>query len=349
MSTSTAPRPEAAAHHTPAHRAPEPPADAGIGKTLAVVLGLTALLAVMLLAFALPAAHTGPQGIRVAAVGSPATMDRLSQQADGFRIERYPNASAARAAILDRTVDGAVVVRPGSEVQVMVATAAGPVMAQTIEQFGTGVAHSVAGRVAVEDVRAFPATDARGAGLAAGGLPIALGGWIGAVVIMMLIRTPARRAAAILAFSVVGGLMLTAILQFVIGTFDGNYLLTSLAAMLGIAATALTVLGLRSLLGGAGLAIAAVLLILLGNPLSGLTSAPEMLPSPWGAIGQSLPPGATGALLRDVALFDGHGAGRPLAVLLVWLVVGTVLVGVHMVRVARNPQLRLVETITVED
>jgi len=27
---------------------------------------------------------------------------------------------------------------------------------------------------------------------------------------------------------------------------------------------------------------------LLGNPLSGLTSAPELLPQPWGAVGQLL-------------------------------------------------------------
>ena len=142
---------------------------------------------------------------------------------------------------------------------------------------------------------------------------------------MQVIGSTRERILAVLAFSVVGGLGMTAVIQFVLGTFDGNYWLTSLAAMLGIAATAMTVLGLRELMGAAGLGVAAVLLILLGNPLSGLASAPEMLPTPWGTIGQLLPPGATGSLLRDVAFFDGHGATHALIVLFCWLIGGMVL------------------------
>ena len=62
-----------------------------------------------------------------------------------------------------------------------------------------------------------------------------------------------------------------------------------------------------------------------GNPLSGMTSAPEMLPSGWGALGQLLPPGAAGTALRSVSFFDGAGAGRPLVVLTCWLVAGLAL------------------------
>jgi hypothetical protein len=68
--------------------------------------------------------------------------------------------------------------------------------------------------------------------------------------------------------------------------------------------------------GGIGLAVLAV--FLLGNPLSGLTSAPELLPQPWGAVGQFLPPGAGGSLLRSVAFFDGAGAAVPAWVLAAW-------------------------------
>lgn len=130
---------------------------------------------------------------------------------------------------------------------------------------------------------------------------MALGGWIGAMVVMLLIKTHGREASAAAVFAVTGGLVLTAVLQYGIGTLDGNYLLTALGAMLGIAATAFVALGLRSAFGGAGLGVAAVILILLGNPLSGLASAPELLPAPWGALGQLLPPGATGSLIRNLA------------------------------------------------
>jgi hypothetical protein len=66
-------------------------------------------------------------------------------------------------------------------------------------------------------------------------------------------------------------------------------------------------------------------MMLLGNPLSGLTSAPEMLPSGWGSLGQLLPPGAAGTALRSVSFFDGAGAGRPFLVLSAWIAFGLLL------------------------
>jgi hypothetical protein len=47
-----------------------------------------------------------------------------------------------------------------------------------------------------------------------------------------------------------------------------------------------------ALAGRAGAALGALLMILVGNPLSGVSSAPELLPAPAGTIGQLLPPGA---------------------------------------------------------
>ena len=125
-------------------------------------------------------------------------------------------------------------------------------------------------------------------------------------------------------------------MQYAIGTFDGNFWLTSIAGMFGIAATCFTVLGLRELLGGPGLGVAAVLLVLLGNPLSGLASGPEFLPRPWGAIGQFLPPGATGTLMRDVTFFNGHGATKSMITLACYLAVGVTLYVLALLRACRN-------------
>jgi hypothetical protein len=63
-------------------------------------------------------------------------------------------------------------------------------------------------------------------------------------------------------------------------------------------------------------------MIFIGNPFSGVTSAPELLPAPVGTIGQWLPPGAGASLLRSTAYFGGHGAAGHLTVLLVWIVLG---------------------------
>ncbi|MGV9709549.1 hypothetical protein ACWDTI_02635 [Gordonia sp. NPDC003424] len=303
-----------------------------------LVLGLTVLLGIMLMAFSLPAVHSGANGIPLGVVGPAPAVSALESKADGFDITEYADEAAASDAILHRDIYGALVLAPNGDVHTVVATAASTTVATMIEKIGDNLAAAHHGTNTVIDVKSFPAEDPRGAGLAAGALPMALGGWIGAVVIMMLIHTFRGRLIAVISFAVVGGLGLTAVLQFVVGTFDGNYWLTSLAAMLGIAATAMAVLGLRELLGGLGLGIAAILLILLGNPLSGLAGAPEALPTPWGFIGQLLPPGATGSLLRGVVFFDGNGTQHAIIVLLCWLVVGSTLFGIAEWRNRNRPE-----------
>ncbi|MER6592614.1 hypothetical protein ABT214_12315, partial [Micromonospora purpureochromogenes] len=70
----------------------------------------------------------------------------------------------------------------------------------------------------------------------------------------------------------------------------------------------------------------ALLVFLVGNPLSAVSAAPELLPQPWGAVGQFLPVGAGGTLLRSAAFFDGAGAGRSVAVLAGYAVLGIGLV-----------------------
>ena len=75
-------------------------------------------------------------------------------------------------------------------------------------------------------------------------------------------------------------------------------------------AIAAIVAGLSAVLGRAGIALGAVVVFVLGNPLSGLATAPELLPQPWGALGQFLPPGAGATLLRSAGYFDWAGAGQ---------------------------------------
>ncbi|MEE4021932.1 ABC transporter permease [Gordonia sp. PKS22-38] len=299
---------------------------------IGLIVGVAALLAAMVTAFALPAANSAPHDVPIGVVASSTQADRMSQQLNGFDVTRYDDADAAQDAIEQRDIYGALIV-DGQDVNAMVASAASPAVATAISTIAANVAGTTGGSSQTVDIRSFPPDDPRGAGLAAGALPLALGGWISAMVIMLLIHTPGSRILAALGVSVVGGLVLVATLTYVIGTFDGSYWVTSVAAMLGIAATCFAVLGLRELLGGAGLAIAAILLIFLGNPLSGLASAPEMLPTPWGYIGQLLPPGATGTMLRDVAFFNGNGAMHSILVLLCWLLGGLAL---YLLGVWRN-------------
>ncbi len=313
--------------------------------SLAAVVGTAVLLAILVIAFALPASKSGPHDVPVGVVGTPEQIVGFEKAAQGFTVHIYSSQADARTAIEHRDVYGAFVLDSPTEVPVLYATAASPAVATVVQTVGQHLADATHRPLQLTDVSAFPEQDPKGVGLAAGALPLALGGWMGAMIIMLLVPSPRGRVISAIGVAVVGGLSVVAVLQFVIGTFDGNYWLTSLAGMFGIAATCFTVLGLRELLGGAGLGIAAVLLVLLGNPLSGLASAPELLPQPWGQLGQFLPPGATGALMRDVTFFDGHGAMRPVLTLACYLIAG---VALYAFAVARSRRAHTVDVDRIE-
>ncbi len=91
---------------------------------------------------------------------------------------------------------------------------------------------------------------------------------------------------------------------------------------LAVLATGAVFAGFATLLGQRGLGLAAVLTVLAGNAFSGMSSAPELLPTGIGLLGQWLPPGASGSALRSVAYFDGSAVGGPLLVLSLWAAAG---------------------------
>ena len=101
-------------------------------------------------------------------------------------------------------------------------------------------------------------------------------------------------------------------------------------------AVAAVVAGLETLLGKAGAALAALTMVLIGNPFSGVASGPEMLPTAAGTLGQLLPPGAGGNLLRSTGLFDGAAAGGHVTVLALWALPGFALLFVSAARSRRT-------------
>ncbi|GMA68951.1 hypothetical protein GCM10025879_01970 [Leuconostoc litchii] len=327
---------------------------------LTLTIGLTAILAIMMTAFSLPAVNSGINQVPIGIITtSDEAYEKLAKplKQKGFKVSEYNSAKQVKKNINQRKIYGAISVDVSGNLTVFEATAASAAVAQTLTQLGNNVVaqqkivgtkqinqliaqtndvntikalNQKAAQLNVKtakivEVKAFPKADSKGTGLAAGALPIALGGWIGAVAIANMVKGKKEKFWAIVSFAIIGGLGLVGVIQYGIGTFDGNYFLTSLGAMLGIAATGFFVLGLLEIIGTPGLGIAAVLLILLGNPLSGLSSAPEMLPAGWGAFGQLLPPGATGTLLRNVAFFDGNAIAQPLTVLIAYILLGIVL------------------------
>lgn len=312
---------------------------------IAVVTLLTVLLTVLLIAFAWPAARSEPRDVPLAVAGPQSAVGQVTAALEqampgGFAIEPVADRESAVQAIKDRDVYGAIVLDQAAP-EVLTASAAGPVVSQLLTQVaGRLAAQNPAAAPKVTDVVPLPADDPRGAGLAAGALPLVLGGILAAAALTNFAKAGASRVLGALGFAVAGALALTAVLQFWLGSFEGSYWANAGVIAMSIGAISLTLLGLEWLLGAAGLGLGSATMMLLGNPLSGMTSAPEMLPTGWGTLGQFLPPGAAGTALRSVSFFDGAGAGQSLAVLAGWLVLGLALCGLGAARSRRVVQAR---------
>jgi hypothetical protein len=133
------------------------------------------------------------------------------------------------------------------------------------------------------------------------------------------------RVGLIVGGSVLGGLVAAAIVQSWLDVVGGSWAANAAALGLTILAIASIVAGLKAWFGEPGAIAGALTLILIGNPFSGVGSAPELLPEPVGGIGQLMPPGAGGNLLRSTGFFDGAAAGGYVLVLSVWALAGVAL------------------------
>ncbi|GAA2302257.1 membrane protein [Glycomyces scopariae] len=320
----------------------ETPEKTPVGRVVGLSVGLALIVGLITLAFAWPSAGMGPHEVPIAVVGpdeaAAQVQDQLDQaEPDGFDVTAAADPDEARSLIEDREVYAALQIAPDG-VTVYTATAASPTVARLV----TGIADQIAAQtgqaagqtvaVTVEDVVALPADDPNGAGLAASALPMAMGGIIIAALIGLSVRGTGRQiAAAVLAPPAVGA-GVAAILLYVLESIEGDFWSVAGALALTMAASSWTILGLLKLLGRAGLAVGAVIVMLIGNPLSGMTAAPELLPAPWGAFGQFLTPGAGGTLVRSVAYFDGAGADTAVLTLAAWLAAGAVLFTAGAVR-----------------
>jgi hypothetical protein len=308
--------------------------------TAAIVVGIATLQALMLLAFAWPAANVAPRELPIAVAGPAPAVQQVESaltavpgpDADvaAFDVVTVDDADAARAAIEDREVYGAVVVSPDGP-QLLVASGAGPAVAQLLRSAVTELSPAGA-TVPVEDVVPTDPDDPIGAGLGAAMLPLVMTSVAGGIIAWFVLRSTRNRFAAVTGIAIVGGLVSAALLQYALGIVDGSYLEVAGVLALLIGAVSATMAGLVALLGRAGAVIGVLTMIFVGNPLSAAATAWEMLPQPWGAIGQLLPPGAGVSATRSVAFFDGAASAQPLTVLAIWLLAGLALLVVGGLR-----------------
>ena len=333
-----------------AHRAPWK-------QLLVLSIGLPVIVMAAVLAFAWPSARIQPRSVPVGVVGSSSASQVLISGLDhaqpgGFDVHLYASQEAAMTALGDRDIYGAFVVTP-QHLTVMEASAASPSVAQLLTTAGDKIAAlasqtatSAGGpaiKATVVDVVALSSDDPRGVVLSAALLPLTICSILLASAIGLVVRLrPAwRQIVALLSVSAIAALGVYLIAQSWLGALPHEPVATWAGLALTILAISSTTAGLIALAGTAGFAVSAALMVFIGNPFSGVTSAPELLPGAVRSIGRALPPGAGANLLRSTAYFDGNGSSGHLAVLIAWIVGGwaAVVVGHHApIRFAANSQ-----------
>ena len=292
----------------------------------AAILVVPLLAAVILTLFAWPNARLEPRDLPVAVAGSgpaaEALAEQLGSQGDRFDVERAADESAARSAIEDREVYGAFVAGPDGP-KVLVSSAASPLTAQLLT-------HAAEEQEApVEDV--VPASP-RASALGSSVLPLVLAGILTGVAASLLASSMLGRAGLVATASILVGLAGAAIVHSWLDVVEGDWWANAGVLALTVGAIGAVVAGAKSLFGAPGAAITALTMVFVGNPFSGVATAPELLPQPVGGLGQLLPPGAGGNLLRSTGFFDGAGAGAPLLVLSCWALAGLAMLAVAGLR-----------------
>ena len=324
---------------------PTPPGSAGhqpppAARAAGLVIAITAALAVIALAFALPAVNSAPREVPIGAAGPQAasaqTVDMLERSGrDTFAVTFYPSRAALTRAIEDRDVYGGIALpaAPGDPATLLIATGASPAVAGLLTQMGQQLGMHTGMPVTIEDLAPPTPDDSRGAGLAASALPLTLAGLLPAIALVLAFpRAPGLQFGAALASAALSGVTIAVLLRYVLGSTTTNFWGVAGGLTLGVGAALLLLLGLGALFGKAGLGVGALLAVLVGNPLSGLTSAPEMLPAGWGTLGQLLPQGATATVLRSTAFFGGAGSSGAVVVLACWALTGTALLSAAALR-----------------
>jgi hypothetical protein len=298
--------------------------------TAAIFVVVPLLTALLLTLFAWPSARLEPRELPIGVAGPPAATQmvekRLAAQGDAFDLHRYPDEAAAREAIREREVYGAFVAGP-SGLKVLTASAASGAVGQLL----THAAQEGATQ-RVEDVAPAP----HGAALGSSVLPLMLVGIVTGVLAALAASGFARRALLLLGGSAIAGLTGALVVQTWLDVVGGDWLVNAGALGITVLAIAATVTGLYALLGERGVALGALTMVLVGNPFSGVGSAPELLPEPVGGLGQLMPPGAGGNLLRSTGFFDGAGGSGHLTVLAVWALAGLGLLAAAELRERRS-------------
>lgn len=309
--------------------------DAVTPRATLLVLGVVALQLLFIASYVGALHNPKPKDVPFGVVAPQAA----AQQAV-TRLEQLPgspldpravaDAATARKQILNRDIDGALIIDPaGTTDTLLVASGGGTVLATALETLTATL--EKAERRTVRTVDVAPASSQDFDGLSSFYVVVGwcVGGYLCASI--LAISTGARpanprraviRLVVMALVSIAGGLGGAVIVGPILDALPGSVMaFWGLGTLVTFAVGAAT-LALQGIFGIIGIGLAILLVVIAGNPSAGGAFPLPMLPPFWKAIGPALPPGAGTWVARSIAYFKGNDTTGALLVLSAWAAAG---------------------------
>lgn len=254
-----------------------------------------------------------------------------------LKVTQYPNEAAAKSAMDEARVYGALVSSGGSNTLIVVPSMSDLAPLDLAVRFEEA-ARSTGQKLKVQQYAPLPLAAKDPFGLVQGLMlvPLLIGGYMSSTLLMAATGKAAGRwrAAQLAGFAVISGLVIDLIVCYWLEGFPSSkfWIVWPICSLI-VAVVAFVAAILQKLLGPIGTLVTVVVMVLVGNPSSGGASGVPYLPAFWRDIGPYLPPRNGYILLHHTIYFDGHGTSQALINLLIYLgVAAAVLIALDLRR-----------------
>lgn len=274
-----------------------------------------------------------PHGLSIAVIGTHQNVSQAEQGFDkaspgSFTVRPYDTAPAAQDALRARDVFAVMDFTAGRTVHISYAGANGSGVTSAVEGALTASAAHLGHPSTTTDTVPLPTGDSRGLsvfyfvfGLALSAFLFSLTFHQGAAGASLGIRLGVP-----LLFAAVAGITLAVIADFGFDALTGHFwAVAGISAMISYAVS-LATSALTRLLGGAGIGLAGLLAIVVGNATSGGALNWHFLPGGWRWISQQLPTGAGVTGLLNVQYFDAAHLFPVFLTLSIWIAASVLLI-----------------------
>lgn len=296
------------------------------GPALVVALVIAVVGPLFVASYSLAMGDPSPRNVPIGVVADPARTHTIEDAldatgADTFRTVGFGSSADAAAALDGQQIYA--VVDPGAG-SLVVSTASGASVARLVQDAAPALTQALGTPLQVVDAHPLGARDPLGLVLFYLALGATILGFVGAIQTRVNADGMTLRAEVgwDLGRSTVVALLMTLVIGPVLGleSFPVVPVWLVLSATMFVAAMVYSFW--RVVVGGKWALLPTwIMFVIIANPSSGGTAAPELLPPLYQVMGRWLPTGATVRALRDLTYFPGHLVTEPFVVLAVWVLV----------------------------